>query len=64
MKFDLGETEKETIARMTKWHWWFAWHPVQITEHDWRWLEHVQRCASFSFSGYITWNYREKEPTE
>lgn len=26
-----------------KWHRWFAWHPVWVSENDLRWLEPVYR---------------------
>ena len=64
MKFDLGETEKEMFDRISKWNWWFAWYPIRISSHDWRWLEYVQRCGNVEYTGLVRWNYRKKEPNE
>lgn len=47
MKFDLGETRYEKIARLEKWHRWFAWYPVRVAEHDYRWLEIVERRKEY-----------------
>ena len=51
MKLDFGETYGEHIKRMAQWHKWFAFHPVQVGPHDYRWLEYVQK------KGIYTYNY-------
>jgi len=66
MKFDLGETWKEQEERLQRWHRWFAWHPVRVASHDYRWLEYVQRKGTWrywddEFGSYGTiWEYREQ----
>jgi hypothetical protein len=37
------ESPKERIDRLTQWHKWFAWHPVEITPNESRWFEFVMR---------------------
>lgn len=43
MRFDCGETWAEKAKRLSRWHRWFAWHPVEVGPHDCRWLEYVER---------------------
>lgn len=64
MKFDLGETRAEMLARKEKWHKWFAWRPVRVGPHDYRWLEFVCRQGHYQVvrchlsKGFWTWQYR------
>lgn len=58
MKFDLGETVYEKIERLEKWHRWFAWYPVKVKEHDYRWLETVERRRDYWDSYYYFEYYR------
>ena len=62
MKFDCGETWQEKLDRKSKWHRWFAWHPVRLAPHDCRWLEYVERkgvWVDFMKMSFWTWDYRE-----
>lgn len=47
--------------RITQWHRWFAWYPVRIADGDCRWLEYVERKATYwcgwDSDGYY-WYYR------
>jgi hypothetical protein len=43
MKLDFGETREEKDARLQEWHRWFAWYPVYVGPHDYRWMEYVER---------------------
>jgi hypothetical protein len=38
--------EKRAKKDKTKWHTWFAWHPVRIGPHL-AWLEFVERRGDF-----------------
>ena len=63
MKIDFGETHSEKVERLSKPHKWFAWYPVEISAHDYRWLEYVERKGKFYlFSGGIQswwiWTYK------
>jgi hypothetical protein len=51
MKIDCGETYREKIERLEKWHDWFAWRPVRVGSHDCRWLEVIQRKIYWKGSG-------------
>jgi hypothetical protein len=65
MKFNCGETWDETVARLGKWHRWFAWHPVRIGPHDCRWLEYVWRRGDRhgSWDGtWWEWQYNDAQP--
>lgn len=47
------------LRDLTKWHTWFAWHPV-VVDDTIVWLEDVIRKQG---SGYeATYEYREKWP--
>jgi len=65
MKFNCGESRKEKIKRLEKWHDWFAWHPVRLGEKDCRWFETIQRKGSLKWYGepdaWFEWEYRESE---
>lgn len=56
MKIFCGPTILERLEmreeRRRKWHLWFAWHPVRMTDDPsgCRWLETVQRKIE------VTWN--------
>ena len=46
MKFNCDryrDYRKAKIAHITKWHPWFAWHPIKIADGDCRWLETIER---------------------
>lgn len=63
MKFDcgnLGESLEEKKARLKEWHTWFAWHPIRIGPHDYRWLETVVRKGRFQ-GDYWEWQYTAHE---
>jgi hypothetical protein len=38
---------KFTYRKNTEWHRWFAWYPVDITPHQFVWLEWVNRKKVF-----------------
>lgn len=61
MKLDFGETFEEKEKRLSKWHKFFAWYPVAISAHDYRWLETVRRKGVW-YRSYDTyewdWEYR------
>lgn len=47
-----------------KWHKWFAWYPVEVTEGDIRWFSKVwRRAADSSYDGYggYIWSYLPPE---
>ncbi len=59
------------IEKLSIWHRWFAWYPVQIPEEKcWVWLETIQRRLYYTsrevgfqtFSGY-DWKYKTIELT-
>lgn len=56
MRLDFGETVVEEQERLTVWHKWFAWYPVFITSHDWRWLEFVERKGEWHDNGLAVEN--------
>ena len=59
MKFDLGETFEEKRERLSHWHRWFAWRPVRISDHDYRWLEYVERKAELDLHAFMfVFDYR------
>lgn len=43
MQFACGKTSAERRAKKQEWHQWFAWLPVNVGQHDCRWLERVWR---------------------
>lgn len=62
MKLDFGETALERSRRLEQWHRWFAWYPVYVSSHDWRWFEVVRRqrrYASGVYDGHFYWVYQE-----
>ena len=65
MKLDFGETWDEKKARLGNWHRYFAWYPVKINDHDYRWLEFVWRKGNYSNINILWyWEYRslQNEP--
>ena len=65
MKFDCGETSFERYKRLTKWHRWFAWRPVEVGPHDCRWLEYVERKGTLCLTKlYSWWRWEYKESTK
>lgn len=65
MRFNCGESAAKRINRIQNWHCWFAWHPVQVAEHDCRWLETVERKGTFvdmlPLSSFWKWQYRPRD---
>jgi hypothetical protein len=58
VKFDGGMAWPEKLRAITQWHPWFAWHPVRITgTRQIVWLERIERCACFEYSG-MAYAYR------
>jgi len=60
MKIDFGETRLEKVDRLSKPHKWFAWYPVEISAHDYRWIEYVERTGrpSALCDGLYFWRYK------
>jgi len=62
MKIDFGETHLEKVERLSKPHKWFAWYPVEISAHDYRWLEYVERTGyhflGVEFGAGWSWTYK------
>ncbi len=62
MKFDCGQTRQERVDHLSKWHSWFAWHPIRVGSHDCRWLEWVERKGVFHPSTFMDnrwiWEYK------
>lgn len=55
------ETAQERWTRRTLWHRWFAWHPVEVSDGEWWWLETVERRECYQGShagGTFWWEYR------
>jgi len=59
------------VFRVTSWHDHFAWCPVNVGGNDWRWLETVERKASYDHSknrafrnAPMRFQYRAKSPTQ
>jgi hypothetical protein len=54
----------ETINRYSKWHTWFAWHPVCVEKNEerisWVWLRKVYRRGAFIGVG-LGWNWHYKK---
>lgn len=43
-----------------EWHRWFAWHPVELQDYHWTWLEVVERKLDGYSIDYVScWSYRE-----
>lgn len=60
MKFNFGLTRTERMASKEEWHDWFAWRPVAVGSHDWRWMEKVDRKGEYSVgcaSGFVHWDW-------
>lgn len=51
------ESRETYVARVFKWHSWFAWFPVQIGEERY-WLTTVERKASLMIYDSVIWEYR------
>lgn len=45
---------------LTKWHRWFAWHPVSVG-NDFVWWEYVIRKGTYGYDG-ISFEYRTAWP--
>jgi hypothetical protein len=47
-----GTQKRESKDREKRfWHRWFAWYPVEVKDHEWRWLEPVARRLDFRILG-------------
>lgn len=52
---------KRRSPRHIKWHRWFAWFPVNISDDEVAWLQYVERRAELLVGfdgGYWRWDYR------
>ena len=61
MRYDIADTQN----RMTMWHDWFAWFPIQVSRTEGRWWEVVERKGTrlvINYDGAFTWvfEYRVK----
>lgn len=57
-KLSLWHRRRE--ANLEEWHTWFAWYPVDVLNHNYRWLEKVgrRRVTKSSLIGpYTVWEY-------
>lgn len=64
MKFDCGPTARERFEASIQWRSWFAWPPVRIDgTRECRWLERVERRASYDYVGTY-YSYRLPPPPE
>lgn len=62
-----GLTYEARIALKSKWHTWFAWHPIVIGINDTGhriilWLEYVKRKGEYHYTydgSYWKWKYRK-----
>jgi len=57
MRLRRFESYIDKCARLSKWHLWFAWHPVRVGDGDVRWLEVVERLCRPS-NGAFRCKYR------
>ncbi len=60
MKFRRS-SQKERDVKKKDWHLWFAWYPISVGEHDYRWFEMVERKGVFLAGLEInnwSWQYR------
>ena len=58
-----GLTNEEYMDRLEaleKWHDWYAWHPVILTNGQVAWLETVRRRHSELYT-HLKWVYAEAE---
>lgn len=50
-------------AKREAWHRWFAWYPVCVGSHDWRWLEVVESKGEYrdwGMAGAAGWVYEKR----
>jgi len=69
MKFNCGPTVGQRIEKflnnrkekLSKWHKYFAWYPVRVSNNTCIWLGYVERKAKYYsyFVGIEKWEYRE-----
>lgn len=63
MRFDCGPTEHERFllerktaqdkaSRLSEWHDYFVWWPMQIKSHECVWLETIERRAKYRTKQY------------
>lgn len=66
MKFDTRPQQGRRFFRLHQWHRWFAWRPVRVGAHHYRWLEVVERRGKWvamfdhhnSTLDHWEWEYR------
>ena len=59
MKLDCGESWPVKKERLKNWHRWYAWFPIQVGNHDCRWLEWIERKGDHAcYGGDWFWEYR------
>lgn len=54
------ETLQQRSERQSKWHVWFAWHPVSDNDGQWFWLERVLRHTHPLWTQ--NWEYKRLGP--
>lgn len=58
MRWDPHKGYEEYFTRRSKWHRWFAWRPISVSYHDYRWLEWVERKGNYwAGEGHSGWNW-------
>lgn len=71
MTFTKRNRLKDKKKKCTKWHVWFAWHPVVIAVDDdgvktYAWLQNVARKGTYNChweGDWWNWKYKELEVT-
>ena len=58
MKFTY-ESPNERIERLSQWHKWFAWCPVEIAPNESRWLEFVMRKGTLNNPYWLMYGFPE-----
>lgn len=67
MRLSFGERGDRKRARKKKWHKFFPIFPRKISDHNWRWLEMIERrgIISHGMEGeYVKYFYRTINPTK
>lgn len=60
MRFDCGEEWEEKVARLKRWHRFYAIWPRKVAPHDCRWFEWIERKGEcYQCDGvWWVWQYR------
>ena len=58
MRFKCGMSLVDRRASLMKWHCWYAWFPVRVGPHDFRWLEPVWRLGGYWRDDFMSYTHR------